>query len=126
MVKEPINAAITFLKTTNLEKTSHFYQDILNFKLVLDQGTCRIFRILPGAYIAFCIQDKEPDNREVVITLVLEDVDAACSALELAGVPIEVQPRINENYRIYQCFARDPNGYLIEIQRFHDPNWQKS
>jgi catechol 2,3-dioxygenase-like lactoylglutathione lyase family enzyme len=124
MFTEPINAAITFLKTTDLENTTQFYQDVFNLKLVLDQGSCRIFRVLPGAYIGFCIQDIEPDNREVVITLVVEDVDAACSALEKAGVPIEVQPRYNEHYRIYQCFARDPNGYLIEIQRFHDPNWQ--
>jgi catechol 2,3-dioxygenase-like lactoylglutathione lyase family enzyme len=126
MVFERINAAITFLKTTDLEKTTHFYQDVLKLKLVLDQGTCRIFRILPGSYIGFCIQDKEPDNREVVITLVLEDVDAACSALEKAGVPIEVQPRYNEQYQIYQFFTRDPNGYLIEIQRFHDPAWAET
>jgi predicted enzyme related to lactoylglutathione lyase len=85
MVFERINAAITFLKTTDLEKTTHFYQDVLKLKLVLDQGTCRIFRILRGSYIGFCIQDKEPDNREVVITLVVEDVDAACSALEKGG-----------------------------------------
>jgi catechol 2,3-dioxygenase-like lactoylglutathione lyase family enzyme len=124
MLTEPVNAAITFLKTTDLEKTTQFYQDVLNLKLVLDQGTCRIFRILPRAYVGFCIQDKEPENREVILTLVLEDVDLACAALEKAGATIEVQPQFNEKYQIYQCFARDPNGYLIEIQRFHDPNWE--
>jgi len=25
--------------------------------------------------------------------------------------------------RIYHCFLRDPNGYLLEIQRFLDPAW---
>ena len=24
---------------------------------------------------------------------------------------------------IYHCFLRDPNGYLIEIQRFLNPAW---
>ena len=124
MLTEQINAAITFLKTTDLEKTTHFYTNILRLPLVLDQGNCRIFRILPGAYVGFCTQDSAPDNREIILTLVLEDVDSACIALAEAGVPIEVQPRYNEQYQIYQCFARDPNGYLIEIQRFHDPCWK--
>lgn len=125
MLTENVDAAITFLKTSDLEKTTHFYSNILNFQLVLDQGTCRIFRILPGAYIGFCIQGKEPENREIILTLVLKDVDKACASLEKAGVLIEVQPRYNEQYRIYQCFARDPNGYLVEIQRFTDPAWNE-
>jgi catechol 2,3-dioxygenase-like lactoylglutathione lyase family enzyme len=124
MLVEPINGAITFLKTKDLEETTYFYRDLLNFPMVLDQGTCRIFRILRGAYVGFCIQDIEPDNREVILTLVLEDVDAACAALAEGGAAIEVQPRYNERYQIYQCFVRDPNGYLIEIQRFHDPAWR--
>jgi catechol 2,3-dioxygenase-like lactoylglutathione lyase family enzyme len=123
MLTGQINAAITFLKTTDLEKTTNFYTNILGFPLVLDQGKCCIFRALSGAYLGFCIQDSAPDNQEVILTLVLEDVDSACAALKGAGVPIEVQPSYNEQYRIYQCFARDPNGYLIEIQRFHDPRW---
>jgi catechol 2,3-dioxygenase-like lactoylglutathione lyase family enzyme len=125
MLPEQISAAITFLKTSDLEETTHFYRNILKLPLVLDQGPCRIFRILPGAYVGFCIQDTAPDNRDVILTLVLEDVDSVCTALEGAGVPIEVQPRYNEQYQIYQCFARDPNGYLIEIQRFHDPGWKE-
>jgi catechol 2,3-dioxygenase-like lactoylglutathione lyase family enzyme len=124
MLTEPINSAITFLKTNDLEETTRFYCDLLNFPMVLDQGTCRIFRILRGVYVGFCIQDIEPDNREVILTLVLEDVDAACADLAAAGVVIEVEPSYNERYQIYQCFLRDPNGYLIEIQRFHDPSWK--
>jgi catechol 2,3-dioxygenase-like lactoylglutathione lyase family enzyme len=124
MLTEPINGAITFLKTNDLEETTRFYRDMLNFPMVLDQGTCRIFRIRPGAYVGFCIQDSAPDNREVILTLVMEDVDAACTALAAASVPIEVEPRYNDRYQIYQCFLRDPNGYLIEIQRFHDPAWR--
>jgi hypothetical protein len=34
-------------------------------------------------------------------------------------------PTYNERYQIYHLFARDPNGYLIEIQRFEDPRWGK-
>ncbi|OQY24133.1 MAG: hypothetical protein DRJ03_06405 [Chloroflexi bacterium] len=31
---------------------------------------------------------------------------------------------LNPRYNIYHCFLRDPNGYLIEIQRFLDSAWK--
>ena len=40
------------------------------------------------------------------------------------NVPIEKGPVFNRDFQIYQMFLRDPNGYLIEIQRFEDPRWQ--
>jgi catechol 2,3-dioxygenase-like lactoylglutathione lyase family enzyme len=96
---------------------------VLGFRLALDQGTCRIFAIREGAYIGFCQNEKMTELPDVVLTLVVEDVDGFCALLEKNGAPIEVRPRHNPTYNIYQCFARDPNGYLIEVQRFLDPAW---
>jgi catechol 2,3-dioxygenase-like lactoylglutathione lyase family enzyme len=127
MLTQTVTAAITFLKTHDLSATTHFYTHVLGLELALDQGPCRIFRVLPGALIGFCTFDTpgdEPHIPNVILTLVVEDVDAACAELEAAGVPIEVRPRFNPRYNIYQFFARDPNGYLIEIQRFLDPAWK--
>jgi catechol 2,3-dioxygenase-like lactoylglutathione lyase family enzyme len=31
------------------------------------------------------------------------------------------EPADNPPYRIYNAFVRDPNGYLLEIQRFWEP-----
>jgi catechol 2,3-dioxygenase-like lactoylglutathione lyase family enzyme len=126
MIAESIQSAITFLKTSDMEATTHFYTQVLGFRLALDQGGCRIFAIRPGAYIGFCQTDGPTGSPEVVFTLVLDDVDAACSAVEEAGGKVEVRPRENLKYNIYQCFIRDPNGYLIEIQRFLDPAWDRS
>jgi catechol 2,3-dioxygenase-like lactoylglutathione lyase family enzyme len=124
MIAENIRSAITFLKTADLESTTRFYTQILGLPQVLDQGTCRIFRLRPGAYLGFCSSEAAPEQPCVILTLVVEDVDGACAELRRAGVPIEVEPRVNERYQIYQCFARDPNGYMLEIQRFLDPAWQ--
>jgi catechol 2,3-dioxygenase-like lactoylglutathione lyase family enzyme len=33
-------------------------------------------------------------------------------------------PAFNADFRIYHCFFPDPNGYLLEIQRFDDPAWR--
>jgi catechol 2,3-dioxygenase-like lactoylglutathione lyase family enzyme len=40
-----------------------------------------------------------------------------------AGVLCERTPQLNETYNVYHAFYRDPDGFLIEIQRFLDPRW---
>ena len=91
--------------------------------MALDQGSCRIYRVAGGAYIGFC-QRETAEPHGVIVTLVTDDVDGWHTRLAVAGVLIETPPRYNERYQIYQCFARDPHGYLIEIQEFRDPRWQ--
>ena len=117
------DSLITFLKTHDLEDTTRFYTGVMGFPLALDQGTCRIFQVRPGAFIGFCLTDGPTGSEEVMLTLEEQEVDAACTRLESLGVPIEVRPRLNERFQIYQMFLRDPNGYWIEIQRFLDPKW---
>jgi catechol 2,3-dioxygenase-like lactoylglutathione lyase family enzyme len=125
MWAEKIDASITFLKTRDLTMTTTFYTQSLGLPLTLDQGTCRIFKSGASAYLGFCLTDGETGSNEVIITFVVDDVDDACKQIEQAGIQIEVRPRYNPQYKIYQFFIRDPNGYLLEIQRFTDPAWNK-
>jgi catechol 2,3-dioxygenase-like lactoylglutathione lyase family enzyme len=125
MWADKIDASITFLKTRDMDKTTEFYIDSLGFHLVLDQGKCKIFHAGSSAYLGFCQTDGETGSSEVILTFVLDDVDEACSHMEKAGIQIEVRPRYNPQYHIYQFFIRDPNGYLLEIQRFCDPAWKE-
>jgi hypothetical protein len=41
-----------------------------------------------------------------------------------AGIAIEKAPAHNLAYKIAHGFPRDPNGYLVEIQRFDDSMWR--
>ena len=59
----------------------------------------------------------------LILTLVTSEVDAWHQYLSDRGVGFEKPPSLNPQYDIYHCFLRDPNGYLIEIQRFNDPAW---
>jgi catechol 2,3-dioxygenase-like lactoylglutathione lyase family enzyme len=122
--KLSINQQITFLYTPDLVKTSRFYEEVMGFVLALDQGTCRIYHTAPNAYLGICKRiDAEIDPGNVIFTLVTPDVDRWYEMLKNKGVRFEKPPALNPNYRIYHCFLRDPNGYLIEIQRFEDPRW---
>lgn len=121
----PIEQAITFLYTANLDRTAAFYESIIGLTLWRDQGTCRIYRVSSDGLLGFCQRDVPesaagPGEDRVIFTIVTSDVDGWYERLRQRGVTFSAPPRENPTYRIYHCFLRDPNGYLIEIQRFLD------
>lgn len=118
------DSQIVFCYTRDLEATSRFYEDVMGLEMVLDQGGCRIYRTTGSSFLGFCsrVEAGSPDG--VVLTLVTEDVDAWFEELSSRGAVFEKEPAVNPDYNIYHCFLRDPNGYLIEIQRFEDPRWK--
>jgi catechol 2,3-dioxygenase-like lactoylglutathione lyase family enzyme len=123
----PVTQQITFLDTDDLARTAEFYEGILGLRLARDQGTCRIYHVCGGAYLGFCRRDPAsavaPRGAAgvAVLTLITDEVDAWCARLEARGVEIVKQPADSPSYRIYNAFVRDPNGYLVEIQRFWEP-----
>jgi catechol 2,3-dioxygenase-like lactoylglutathione lyase family enzyme len=124
MSHPPISHQITFLYTRDLARAAHFYTAILGLPLALDQGTCRIYRTGPGSYLGVCQRaEVAHEHPDVIFTLVTPDVDAWYTILRARGVMFEKAPAVNPKYRIYHCFLRDPDGYLIEIQKFLDPRW---
>lgn len=119
----PFDAHITFLYTTDPERSARFYEQTLGLRLALDQGRCRIYHVAGDAYLGICEQSEPPATDGVLLTLVAADVDGWCARLQAQGVTIERRPRFNPEFGIYHCFFRDPNGYRLEIQRFEDPRW---
>jgi catechol 2,3-dioxygenase-like lactoylglutathione lyase family enzyme len=117
----PVTQQITFLYTRDLARTAQFYEQMLGLQLRIDQGTCRIYAVTETAWLGFCQRPDAPENPQgVIFTLVTPDVDGWYQHLAALGAAFEKPPALNEQYRIYHCFLRDPNGYLIEIQRFLD------
>jgi catechol 2,3-dioxygenase-like lactoylglutathione lyase family enzyme len=116
----------TFLYTRDLAATAHFYEDLMGLQLALDQGDCRIYRIAEDAFLGFCEREdtrEHPDG--VILTIISEEVDRWHLFLKDHDVAFEKEPAFNPRYQIYHCLLRDPNGYLIEIQRFDDPAWEE-
>jgi catechol 2,3-dioxygenase-like lactoylglutathione lyase family enzyme len=127
MTHPPIDQQITFLSTLDLAETANFYEQIMGLPLKLDQGSCRIYQVAQAAYLGFCESDATTaapsgtDTHSPILTLVTPSVDEWFEVLTQRGVAFEKTPTINPKYNIYHCFLRDPNGYLIEIQRFLHP-----
>lgn len=124
MQSPTIDQQVTFLYCADLERTARFYQDLFQLDLALDQGSCRIYHVSEHAFVGFCQKADQPPSKDgVILTLVAQDVDGWYRYLSERGAQIEKPPALNPNYNIYHMFLRDPDGYLIEIQRFLDPAW---
>lgn len=92
-------------------------------ELWLDQGTCRIYNVTGSGYLGICQASEisasvTETHNDVIFTLVTQQVDEWFEYLKARGVKFEKPPTFNQRYNIYHCFLRDPNGYLLEIQRF--------
>ena len=124
MPRPPIDQQIIFLYTRDLATTARFYEQILGLPLVLDQGSCRIYRVSGDGYLGFCQREAAPEQPTgIILTIVTDEVDEWYRYLKTQNVDFNKSPTYNPDYNIYHCFLRDPNGYLIEIQRFLDPTW---
>ena len=144
MTRPSIDQQVTFLYTRDLAATAVFYEEVLALPLVLDQGSCRIYRVSGDSFLGICqrtdtspstssggtstsLGDAEPVEvpirHNVIVTLVTAEVDAWYRYLNDKGVEFEKPPEFNSAYNIYHCFLRDPSGYLLEIQQFRDPTW---
>lgn len=121
MIAEPFEQFVTFLHTPDLEQTTRFYAGTLGLPLVRDQGVCRIFRAAPGAFIGFCTHLDAPRPEGIILTLVTNDVDGWYNRLLAQGLQFSKAPAHNPKYQIYHCFLKDPNNYLVEIQKFDQP-----
>ena len=127
MDRPRIDDQITWVYTNDLPGTARFYAETLGLTQVLDQGQCRVFRTCDHGYIGVCKvrPGRHVEPKGVVLTLVTKQVDEWHERLRKAGAMIEAPPKDSPEYGIYAFFAQDPNGYRLEFQRFHDPNWSK-
>jgi catechol 2,3-dioxygenase-like lactoylglutathione lyase family enzyme len=113
---------ITFFYYDDIAPIAAFYEQVLGFDLVLDQGLARIYRIGQG-YFGIVDGNKghlrHQSESAVLFTIVVEDVPAWHERLTEAGV--EGLSEILYGTYCEHFFFRDPAGYALEIQRFRDP-----
>lgn len=121
-----LDGLVTFVYSPDLEASAHFYQDALGLSLALDQGSCKIFKIVDGAYIGVC-QCKDSDtflgpSEDVIVTIITQEVDQMYARLMASQAVVEDEPKLNPRFGIYHFFARDPTGWRVEVQRFVSPD----
>jgi predicted enzyme related to lactoylglutathione lyase len=118
---------ITFLYYEDLIPASHFYENVLKLEIVQDQKMAKIYRIGRDAYLGIVDGNKgflkAQPHSAVLVTLIVDDVEAWYSRLVAQGVKILQPPKKGKFAE--SVFFEDPGGYALEIQRFLDDDTQK-
>jgi len=118
---------ITFIYVRDLKISSAFYEGVMGFPLVLDQGSCRIVLTSKGGYLGYCLKEKtSPNKQDIILTFVTAEVDEWYTHLINNNIQITEPPIYNTKYDIYHFFLKDPDGYSVEIQQFKTPEWEEA
>ncbi len=115
-----VKGLIPWLYYRDLPRAIRFYEDVMGFEMVVDQGWSKIYRIREGAYIGLVDGEKgyhkASDTKPVIVCLNVRDADAWYEMLKGKGVEIEEKPQESERLKIKVFMFKDPEGYVIEIQ----------
>lgn len=110
-------AGLIFIKTANFNETVEFYTKTLKFELWLKQPDIWILK--HGNFLVG-FQDSDEISMAPLMTLFYstnEEVDEMHELLASMGLTI-TEPKENKTYRIYNFFAKDPEGRQLEFQKF--------
>ena len=117
-----VDGLITFLYYDDLEKAEEFYRDVMGFDLVVDQGWAKILNVAEKAHVGLVDGNlgyhRASSTKPVMITIVVDDVDQWYEHMQRLGIETLTEPRDNEELSLRMFLLEDPEGYVIEIQKF--------
>lgn len=115
-----VKGLIPWLYYNDLPRAMKFYEEVMGFEMVVDQGWSKIYKIRDGAYLGLVDGEKgyhrASDTKPVIICINVHDADAWYQRLVAKGVEIERQPQESERLKIKVFMLKDPEGYVLEIQ----------
>jgi predicted enzyme related to lactoylglutathione lyase len=124
--KQSVRSQITFLYYRDLQPVSAFYEEVMGFEIVEDQGWAKIYRVSGNAYLGIVDGEKgfhkAQEKNAVLVTLVVDDVFWWRKYLESKGVKMLTDVRDIEDIQVRCFFCQDPGGYSIEIEQFLRPD----
>jgi catechol 2,3-dioxygenase-like lactoylglutathione lyase family enzyme len=121
----PFETVLPCYPVRDISATRDFYGRDLRLRALRDRGTLLIFAV-GGAFVAFTgtAGTESPDEGldvGLAMTFVTDDVDTWYGRLRRLGIETEGAPRRRGEGHTYHFFARDPDGYRIEIRRLDEP-----
>lgn len=108
-------SGIVFNKTKNLKTIIEFYTEIIGADVWLDQGKCILLRH-NNFIFGFC-QDEKADL-DGILTFFYPEQAMVLDMYQTLKEFILSEPKENKQYRIFNFFAKDPEGRTIEFQTF--------
>ncbi len=117
-------AAITWLYYKDLLGMENFYEQVLGFELVADQGWTKIYKVTDTGFIGLVDERRGmhsfTEEKAVTLSFFIEDVEGwfdyvkKKAPFELRSEELEVGPE--SKYKAFVGY--DPEGYFMEFDRF--------
>ena len=123
-----IESSIIFLPCTDICRTFTFYHDVLGLPVAQKQGENLYIFDTGYGYWGFC---EYADGREPLsgpqgacLSLNLENNEAVLAQYEALKARCDIyrEPARHPVFPVFSFFIRDPDGYLVEFQKIHDPD----
>ena len=109
-------AGIVFLKTNNLDRIKEFYMDIIGVTVWINQKDCIIFKH-DNFLLGFCERKGELGTGWLLTFFYQTTTEVDEIYVKMKDYAV-TKPVRNDDYHIYQFFAKDPEGRNLEFQCF--------
>jgi lactoylglutathione lyase len=110
----------TFIYFNDMPRAIDFYQNVLGFPMVIDQGWCKIYQVTPTGHWGLVDGNrgyhKASDTKPIMLTLRVEDLDAWYEFVLEKGIKPKNPPLVSQELGIRAFVFLDPEGHVIEIQ----------
>lgn len=107
----------------DLARATRFYQDLLGFPLVEDYGMGKLFQIAPSSFLMLIdgsVGRHSADEPKTVTTaFITDELESWYEYLVAQGVPMRWEFAYKPGKPHDGFVAIDPEGYLLEFERFN-------
>ena len=116
-----VDLQITFIYFKDLQEAIRFYEDVMGFKLAIDQGWSKIYHVTGNAHIGLVDEVRGRFNNEEKktnqICLRVPDLEKWHQHLKAKGVKNLSEIKESQELKIRAFVLYDPGGYELEIQQ---------
>jgi catechol 2,3-dioxygenase-like lactoylglutathione lyase family enzyme len=110
-----VKRIVSNVATSDVDKASAFYKEILGLKVLMDLGWIRTFGSTSKTTIQVSVMSEGGSGTAVPdISIEVNDVEEALTRAQKAGIAIEYGPA-TEPWGVRRFYVRDPFGKLINI-----------
>ena len=114
-----IEGMITFTYYHDLTAAERFYGEVMGLEKVVDVGFAKVYKAAENAHMGI-VDSAEghleaSEDKPVMLTFIVEDIEAWHRRLEANGVDITQPPKEAPYLGMKTMLFRDPEGYVGEI-----------
>jgi hypothetical protein len=126
-----IKTMITWLYYRDIENLQKFYENVMGFEMIVDQGWTKIYQVSSTGFIGLVDEKKGmrsfSENKAVNVSFIIEDIDgwfhyvSEQKSFELRTNNIELE--IDKKFSFFVGY--DPGGYYLQFDKFLDHSSNK-